>query len=130
MTEPTLDSLREELKAREAAALQMGGADKLAARAQQGLLNARERVDALLDPGSFLESGLLAHSYRPEDREHTPADGKITGFGRIDSREVAVAANDFTVMGASSSYVNGKKIAHLKKVATQRGAPVVWLGES
>lgn len=108
----------------------MGGAEKLAERKRRGLLNARERIDLLLDPGSFLEAGLHAVSYRPEMREATPADGKISGFGRIDGRDVAVVANDFTVMGASSSHVNGLKIGHLKQIATRHGLPMVFLGES
>ncbi|HZU90742.1 MAG TPA: carboxyl transferase domain-containing protein, partial [Stellaceae bacterium] len=60
----------------------------------------------------------------------TPADGKIAGFGRIDGRAVAVVANDFTVLGASSSAINMKKIRHVKEVANGRGLPLVLLGES
>ena len=95
-----------ELERRRARALAMGGQPKLAARRKEGHLNARERLDVLLDPGSFLESGLLAAGIRPEVREKTPADGKIAGFGRIDGRPVAIVSNDFTVLGASSSAIN------------------------
>ncbi|MGD9943274.1 MAG: acyl-CoA carboxylase subunit beta [Burkholderiaceae bacterium] len=123
-------SLIDELAAREQRALLMGGAEKLARRRAEGQLNARERVAHLLDPDSFLESGMLATSIRPADRERSPADGKIAGFGRIDGRDVAVVSNDFTVMGASSSTINGNKIAHMKSVATRRGLPMVFLGES
>ncbi|HZU78106.1 MAG TPA: carboxyl transferase domain-containing protein [Dehalococcoidia bacterium] len=129
-SEPTLDELREALRQREARALAMGGAEKLAQRRALGVLNARERIARLFDPGSFLESGLLAHSIREADRERTPADGKITGYGRIEGRPAACVANDFTVLGASSSWVNGRKIRHLKQVAARRGLPIVWLGES
>jgi acetyl-CoA carboxylase carboxyltransferase component len=108
----------------------MGGTEKLATRRRQGQLNARERIDRLLDPDSFLETGLHATSHRPEMRATTPADGKVCGFGKIDGRDVAVVSNDFTVMGASSSYVNGQKIGHLKQIATGRGLPMVFLGES
>ena len=66
----------------------------------------------------------------PKDQARTPADGKIVGYGRIDSREAAVVSNDFTVMVASSSSTNGKKIGHIKRVATQHGIPVVFFGES
>lgn len=128
--EPTLDELRAQLQQREARALAMGGPEKLAQRKAQGTLNARERLARLLDPGSFLESGLLAHSYRMEDRERTPADGKITGFGKIEGREAACVANDFTVLGASSSWVNSRKVKHIKQVASARGLPIAWLGES
>lgn len=130
MSGSSLDSLREELQAREAGARQMGGAEKLARRKTEGLLNARERIESLFDPGSFLESGLHAVSFRPEDRARTPADGKITGIGRIEGREAACVSNDFTVMGASSSLTNSRKIKYLKELAIKRGLPMVFLGES
>lgn len=111
-------------------ALAMGGAEKLQERAQQGVLNARQRIDHLLDAESFHEMGLFATSIRPEMRERSPADGKVAGFGKIGGRDVAVVSNDFTVMGASSSTVNSAKIGHVKRIATQRGLPMVFLGES
>jgi methylmalonyl-CoA decarboxylase subunit alpha len=115
---------------RKAHAEGMGGADKLAKRKASGVLNARERLDHLLDDGQWFESGLFATSNRPEVQHKTPADGKIAGFGRAQGRPVAVIANDFTVMGASSSVVNGKKIRHVKETATSRGMPLIFLGES
>jgi acetyl-CoA carboxylase carboxyltransferase component len=123
--------LAHEFDRRRKAALAMGGAERLARRRANNVLDARERLDRLLDPGTLLESGLFAtSSSRLEDRDRTPADGKIAGFGQIDGREVAVVANDFTVMGASSSSTNGRKIAHMKRVATSRGLPLIFLGES
>jgi acetyl-CoA carboxylase carboxyltransferase component len=124
------EKMLEELAARKAKALGMGGPDKLAKRAAQGVLDARSRLDLLLDAGSFVESGLFATSFRAEDRERTPADGKVAGFGRIDGREVGVVSNDFTVLGASSSQINGKKIKHVKDIANAKGLPLVFLGES
>lgn len=124
------ESLLEELNARRMRALQMGGEEKLAKRRADGLMNARERIDYLLDPGSFVESGLLATSHRPDARERSPADGKVAGYGTIDGRPVALVSNDFTVLGASSSVVNGKKIKHVKHVANESGMPLVLLGES
>lgn len=108
----------------------MGGPQKLQRRREQGVLNARERLAALFDGGSFDEVGEFAASLRPEDRDRTPADGKITGFGRIDGRAAAAVANDFTVLGASSSPVNTRKIRYLKETAQRRGLPIVFLGES
>lgn len=119
-----------ELEKRNAKALAMGGAEKIAKRRDAGVLNARERLDYLLDEQSFFEVGRLATSYREEAREKTPADGKIAGFGNINGRRVAVISNDFTVMGASSSVVNGKKIRHVKELAIKSGVPLVMLGES
>ena len=111
-------------------ALAMGGPEKLAKRREAKVLNARERVDLLLDNDSFLESGLFGTSVMPADADNTPGDGKIAGFGKIAGRDVAVVSNDFTVKGASSSLTNMKKIGHVKRVATQRGLPLVMFGES
>ena len=124
------EELLQELAAREQRALAMGGADKLAQRKALGVLNARERIARLFDPGTFIETGRLAVSNRPEDRLTTPADGKVGGFGRINGREAAVLANDFTVKGASSANINIKKLKHLKNAAKKRGIPMVFLGES
>jgi methylmalonyl-CoA decarboxylase subunit alpha len=119
-----------EFEARRAKALAMGGERKLAERKEQGILNARERIAALADPATFLEAGLFAVAKMPQVRDKSPADGKITGFAKVDGREVAIVSNDFTVMGASSSTVNASKVGHVKKVATARGLPMVFLGES
>jgi methylmalonyl-CoA decarboxylase subunit alpha len=124
------EDLLKDLKDRTAEALAMGGPEKLAKRKAEGVLNARERIDYLLDEDSFIESGRFARSVRPEVKHKTPADGKIAGFGRIDGREVALVSNDFTVLGASSAVINMKKIKHVKQVASKRGMPLVLLGES
>lgn len=122
--------IEREFAEREAKARAMGGPAKLAKRRKAGVLDARERLDRLFDAGSYVESGLFSTSANPADREKSPTDGKIAGFGRIDGRMAAAVANDFTVMGASSGATNGRKIAHMKRVATERGMPLVFLGES
>jgi acetyl-CoA carboxylase carboxyltransferase component len=119
-----------EHEARRRKAEAMGGADKLAKRQQQGFLNARERVDRLLDPASFHESGRFGVSYIKEMREETPADGKVCGFGEVDGRPIGVVSYDFTVKGSSSSATNNKKMSHIKDIAAKRGFPVVFLSES
>lgn len=119
-----------ELNKRREKALAMGGEEKLAKRKAEGHLNARERLDALLDKDTFVESGLFATSHRPEVAHKTPADGKIAGTGYVDGRRVAVVSNDFTVMGASSSVVNGKKIRQMREISTRHGMPLIFLGES
>ena len=126
----TMEELAQQHAQHRAEALAMGGKEKLAKRRAEGVLNARERLDVLLDPDSFVESGLFARSVRPEMRDVSPADGKIAGFGRVDGRKVAIMSNDFTVLGASSSSINGKKIRHVKKAASQGGMPLIFLGES
>jgi methylmalonyl-CoA decarboxylase subunit alpha len=120
----------DDLQARKAKALEMGGTKKLAKRKADGHLNARERLELLMDNGKFTEFGLLATSHRPEVQHKSAADGKITVFGEVDQRPVAAISNDFTVMGASSSVINGKKMRHLKELPVKRGAPIVFLGES
>ena len=124
------DELLQQLRERTAKVLAMGGPEKLAKRKAEGLLNARERIDHLIDPDSFIESGMFAVGVRPEVKHKTPADGKIAGFARIAGREIALVSNDFTVLGASSSVINMKKIKHVKQVAAKRGLPLVLLGES
>lgn len=125
------DELLADYDDREAKAVAMGGERKLADRHASGMLNARERIDHLVDPGSFLEVGRFGtSSVVPSDRDKTPADGKVCGFAKVDGRETAVISNDFTVKGASSSLTNMKKIGHIKKTATNRGFPIVFLGES
>ncbi|MBT6218315.1 MAG: methylmalonyl-CoA carboxyltransferase, partial [Rhodospirillaceae bacterium] len=130
MTKKPFDDSLSELKQRRDSALQMGGAEKLEKRKDEGHLNARERIDHLFDEGSFNELGMLARSARAEARHKTPADGKVTGFGKIDDRWAGIISNDFTVMGASSALINGKKMRHIKELATKRGSPLIFLGES
>jgi len=108
----------------------MGGEKKLADYKAAGKLNARERVDYLLDENTWQEIGLFAHSDQPNVAERAPCDGKIAGFGKIDKRPVGVVCNDLTVMGASSGVVNGKKIGYIKRIADGRGIPVVFLSEA
>src|SRR5690606_14384671 len=124
------EALLEDLSQRKEKALAMGGPEKLAKRKEQGVLNAHERLDVLLDEGTFEESGLYAVSHRKEVADRSPADGKIAGYGKVEGRKIAVVSNDFTVMGASSSVINGKKIRHMREVATKAGLPLVFLGES
>lgn len=120
-----------EYEARRAKALAGGGADKYAKRSAKGILNARERITHLVDADSFIESGLFGSSgVYPEQADQTPTDGKLAGYAKIDGRDVAIVVNDFTVKGASTSSTNGKKVGHMKRVATERGMPLVMLGES
>src|SRR5690349_9589536 len=124
------DELLKQLEDKNAEALAMGGPQKLAQRKAEGHLNARERIDYLVDAGSFTESGRHARAIREEVRHKTPADGKVAGFARIAGREVGLVSNDFTVLGASSSVINMKKIRHVKDSAARYGMPLVLLGES
>jgi methylmalonyl-CoA decarboxylase subunit alpha len=124
------EDLLKDLEVRKKKALEMGGKTKIEERRAAGFLNARERIDYLVDSGTFVEQGLLAAAIRDEVRDKSPADGKITGIGKINGRYTAIVSNDFTVLGASSSAVNMKKISHMRRVADQIGFPLILLGES
>ncbi|MFO1080032.1 MAG: carboxyl transferase domain-containing protein [Reyranellaceae bacterium] len=124
------DSQTDDLDSRRAAVRAMGGAAKLKARRDRGILNARERIDYLCEPGSFSELGEFAHSARVEDKHRTPADGIVTGFGRVDGRDVAIASFDMTTLGASSAMINIRKLNFLKDAAIKAGVPCVFLIES
>ncbi|MXQ10708.1 acyl-CoA carboxylase subunit beta [Microvirga makkahensis] len=125
------DTMLAELERRRGAARRMGGEDKLAKRRDRGQLNAEERLTALVDRGSFMEVGLLgASGVFESDIPSTPRDGKITGFGKIDGRDVGVVVNDFTTKGASTSATNSKKMGYIRKVCTEKGMPFVHIGES
>ena len=110
--------------------LAMGRPDKLEAFRKQGRLNARERLDRFFDPGTFREIGLFTHSSRFEVAEETHSDGKIVGHGLVDRRQVLCAANDLTVMGASSAATNMRKIEYVRSLSCEKGLPLVFLGES
>lgn len=124
------EEMLDDLEKRRQKALKMGKPEVLKRMKEAGLLNARERLDYLLDKDSFIESGLLATAARPEVRDKAPADGKIAGFGKIDGRMVGIVSNDFSVMGASSALNNLKKMKHVKDTGNKRGFPLVFLGES
>ena len=115
---------------RTAKALAMGGKKRLEKQASQGRLNARQRVDYLFDPGSFLEIGMFARGEPREDWDSTPADGKVCGYGRIQGREAAVVSHDITVKSASSSPINVRKMGQMRRMAIANGLPLVLLNES
>jgi len=119
-----------EFERRRQKVLAMGGSEKLAKLAAAGTLNARQRVDYLCDAGTFLESGMFATSDRAEARDDTPADGKVCGYGRINGREAAIVSHDLTVKGASSSPVNVRKMAQMRRTAIANGMPLVLINES
>ena len=88
-------------------------------------------IDQSASPYSVIESGLFGSSgVYPEQADETQTDGKLAGYGKINGRDAAIVVNDFTVKGASTSYTNSRKIAHMKRTATERGMPLVLIGES
>ena len=112
-------------------ALQMGGPEKVEKQHEKGWLTARERIDRLLDPDSFVEMGMFAHSPMPGMEEKTPADGLLCGYGLIEGRRVAIVANDFTVLASTNAEVNLKKLLQFKaQVKDKIQVPLIWLGEA
>jgi len=119
-----------ELRRRKTKALELGGAAKVERIKARGALTARERIAALLDPDSFLESGMLNHSDVPGMEDKTAADGKICGFGAIDARTVAVTADDPTVLAGSGGRVGSGKAMRVHQMAIEKGYPIINLGEA
>ena len=120
----------EELARRKKKALEMGGPEKVARQHARGRATARERVERLLDPQSFVEVGILNHSDMPDMKDKTPGDSKVAGFGKINGRRVVVDVNDFTVLAATSSRVAWRKEHELKSKASRHGFPLIVLGDA
>jgi acetyl-CoA carboxylase carboxyltransferase component len=125
------ERLLKELDVKRHKALEQGGPEKVKKQHEKGRLTARERIDRLLDSGSFLETGLFAHSDIPGMEDRTPADSLICGYGHINGRRVAVIANDFTVLASTNAQINLKKSLQFKaQVKEKMQVPLVWLGEA
>jgi methylmalonyl-CoA decarboxylase subunit alpha len=128
-----LRPLAEDLEARRAQARLGGGPERIAKQHDAGKLTARERIDLLVEPGSFVELGLHAgihHSVRGLEGRDAPADGVITGYGKVDGRLVAVCAYDFTVMAGSMGTTGEIKVTRLRELALTKRMPFVWLLDS
>ncbi|MBG07043.1 MAG: hypothetical protein CMM59_23560 [Rhodospirillaceae bacterium] len=124
------DEPRKSLDTRRQRAAEMGGAasvDKLHAR---GKLTARERLDLLLDPGSFVEIGMLAHSQHADLKDRTPADGMLAGSGKIDGRTVYITADDGTVLAGTRGRVAEVKNKRVRDLALKHEKPFIALMEA
>jgi acetyl-CoA carboxylase carboxyltransferase component len=100
---------------------------------ERGKLTARERIDALLDPGSFIELDALAvhrNTAFGMERRKPLGDGVITGHGTIDGRSVCVFAQDFTVFGGSLGEVFAEKICKVMDLALRMGVPCIGINDS
>jgi propionyl-CoA carboxylase beta chain len=112
---------------------QGGGAERLKAQHAKGKLSARERLDALLDEGSFVELDRFVTHRSSDfglDAQRPYGDGVVTGFGRVDGRLVYVFSQDFTVFGGSLSEAHAEKICKVMDLAVRNGAPVIGLNDS
>src|SRR2546426_4306768 len=110
-----------------------GGAERIQAQHDKGKMTARERLEVLLDPGSFVELDRFV-THRATDfglaDERYLGDGVVTGHGRIDGRLVYVFAQDFTVFGGSLSETHAEKICKVMDLAMKVGAPIIGLNDS
>ncbi|MFC1917433.1 acyl-CoA carboxylase subunit beta [Chloroflexota bacterium] len=110
-------------------ALEMGGKDATDRQKARGKMTARERVDVLLDEGTFCEVGTFATS-RNKAYPEVPADGVITGYGDINGRKVYLFSQDFTCMGGTLSEIQAKKIRSIMDQAQKAGCPVICINDS
>jgi len=110
-----------------------GGEQKIKSQHDKGKLTARERIELLVDEGSFDEIGMFV-KHRAKDfgleKQNYPGDGVVTGFAKIDGRPVALFSQDFTVFGGSLSETHAEKIVKIMKLAMKAGIPIIGLNDS
>lgn len=123
----------QKLQKKKQAALLGGGTDKIKTQHDKGKLTARERIELLVDEGSFDEIDMFV-KHRAKDfglnKQHYPGDGVVTGFAQIDGRPVAIYSQDFTVFGGSLSEAHAEKIVKVMNMALKAGIPVIGLNDS
>ncbi|MBW2583792.1 MAG: methylmalonyl-CoA carboxyltransferase, partial [Deltaproteobacteria bacterium] len=123
-----------DLKAREAKVLEMGGEKAVAAQREKGKLTARKRLDLLFDKGTFREIDMfVSHrgvNFGMENVDIIPADGVITGHGLVDGRTVFAYAQDFTARAGSLGEMHAKKICKVMDLAMKAGTPFVGINDS
>lgn len=125
--------LLENLKKLREVAFNGGGADKLKARRDKGLMTARDRIAGLVTPGSFMEFGMhVKHQCQDFGMKgkDLPCDGVVTGVGLVDGRPVAMFAQDFTVQGGSLGYAHAQKITRTQDYALTNGMPIIGINDS
>ena len=128
-----MGKLVSDLEQRRAAAQLGGGEERIAVQHERGKLTARERLDLLCDEGSFNEIGIHGgphFSQRSMDGREAPADGVVTGWGKVDGRDCAIAAYDFTVMAGSMGMTGELKVSRLREMALGKRMPLIWLLDS
>ena len=124
----SLKDLTDELAQKRASIKEMGGAERVEKQHARGKLTARERIDRLFDPGTFLEIGI--HGTQMMGARPTAADACITGYGKIGGRYAGVVAYDFTVLGGSIGETGERKATRIREIALKERMPVVWLIDS
>jgi acetyl-CoA carboxylase carboxyltransferase component len=133
MTDSDFGNAIERLRKMRERAISGGGKDRIDDQHQKGKLTARERLDLLLDPGSFTELDRFAITQNPEMKTANKGvlgDGVVTGHGKIDGRDVYVFAHDFTVFGGSLGETFASKVCKIMDQAMKVGAPIIGLNDS
>lgn len=131
--QPSMDELTAELQERRAVIELGGGTERQGKQRAQGKLTARERIDALLDRGTFQETGMFAHhrsTYFGLADADLPADGVVTGEGTVFGRPVHVASQDFTVAGGSAGEVHSHKVVAMLQASLKTGTPFIFINDS
>ncbi len=129
----TIQEKIQDLKARQEKVKQGGGAKRVEKQHASGKLTARERVEKLLDPGSFVELDQFVHHRCTNfgmEKEAAPGEGVVTGYGTVDGRLTYVFAQDFTVVGGSLGEMHAAKIVKVQELAMKMGAPLVAMNDS
>jgi acetyl-CoA carboxylase carboxyltransferase component len=129
----SLGELTEQLHERRDKAELGGGEEKIAKQHERGKLTARERIDLLVDAGTFKELGIHGRPHfaqRAMDNVDAPADGVVTGWGDIDGRACCVVAYDFTVMAGSMGMTGEIKVGRMREMALSKRMPFIWLLDS
>ncbi|MDZ7623116.1 MAG: carboxyl transferase domain-containing protein [Ignavibacteriaceae bacterium] len=110
-----------------------GGEERIKSQHEKGKLTARERIELLVDEGSFDEVDMFVKHRATDfglDKQHFPGDGVVTGFAKIDGRPIALFSQDFTVFGGSLSETHAEKIVKVMKMAMKAGIPLIGLNDS
>jgi propionyl-CoA carboxylase beta chain len=110
-----------------------GGKDRIKTQHDKGKLTARERIELLVDEGSFDEMDMFVKHRAKDfglDKQHYPGDGVVTGFAKIDGRPIALFSQDFTVFGGSLSEAHAEKIVKIMQLAMKAGIPIIGLNDS
>jgi acetyl-CoA carboxylase carboxyltransferase component len=124
------DPRLEKLIQNKAASLLGGGQSRIDRQHAKGSLTARERIELFLDPGSFRELDAFVTQQADPSAESIPGDGVVTGYGKVDGRQVYVYAQDFTVQGGALGEMHAIKICRMMDLAAKTGSPVVGMIDS
>jgi acetyl-CoA carboxylase carboxyltransferase component len=124
-----MEAKLDDLERRRAAALAMGGPERIERHHASGRLTVRERIERLVEPGSWYELGLLALPERRRE-EPSPTDAVVTGLARVDGRKVCILGIDATVLAGTTAQVNMRKQRRIAEWAGRRGLPLICLSDA